>query len=514
MRTIREVLRLKWQTGLSNRDIATSCKISATAVRGYVARAIKAGLSWPLRDDLQDAQLEPLLFPEAAKAGEQERPKPELTQVQRELMRKGVTRRLLWEEYQSKNPTGYSYSQFCELYRSWAKTKSPTMLQPHKAGDKLFVDYCGLTMPIVDPKTGEVTEAQVFVAALGASHYLFAEATLTQSMADWIGSHVRCFAYLGGVPRLVVPDNLKSGVTAPCYYEPDVNQTYLRFANHYGTAVLPARVRRPKDKAKVENGVQQVERRILARLRNHTFHSLVELNQAIAALLETLNQEHSKHLGASRRELFLTLDKPALGPLPEHSFIVGAWSRAGVNLDYHIVADEHRYSVPYTLIGQEVEVRLSERTVEVFHGGARVASHLRSFVRHSYTTLPEHMPQNHQKACWQEERFLREAKQHGPKTVELLGKIIQTRAVREQGYRSCFGVLGLARHYGSQRLETACACALSEGALRYQRVRDILKLGLDAPKQQEPEHKPSPILHQNVRGADYYAAHQKEAGHA
>ena len=506
VRTIREVLRLKWQCGLSNDDIAASCRIGETTVREYLRRAKLAGLTWPLPDTLQDAVLNQMLFPPPAAIATSDRPLPDWFEVNKQLRRKGVTLQLLVEEYRRIHPTGYAYSQFCRLYREWALIQYPTMIQEHKAGDKLFVDYAGHTMPITAPKTGEVRDAQIFVAVLGASNYTFTEATLTQSLPDWIGSHIRCFAFLGGVPRLVVPDNLRSGVTSPCRYEPDINPTYLKLANHYGVAVVPARVRKPRDKAKAENAVLQVERRILARLRNHTFHSLAELNQAIAELLLLLNDQTTKSLGSSRTALFESIDRPALRPLPDHPFVEGEWSKARVNLDYHVVVDTHRYSVPHTLIGGLVDIHLTATIVEIYMDNARVASHKRSDVRNGFTTVAEHMPPQHRHVNWQEDQFLAQACKHGPHTERLISTVLASRPVREQSYRSCLGILRLADKYGSDRMEDAALRAVVTQVATYKSVETILKSGLDrVPLPTEHKDTP-PLIHDNIRGADYYGA--------
>ncbi len=510
MRTIREVLRLKWQCGLSERDIAASCHISATAARGYLRRAKNAGLSWPLPDALQDEQREPLLFPPPPQIAAKDRPLLDCPEIRKQLARKGVTLQLLWEEYRRDHPNGLCYSRYCKIYAAWKKTAEPTMLQEHKAGDKLFVDYAGLTLPLTDPTTGEITEVQIFVANLGASNYTFAEATLTQSLPDWIGSHIRCFAFLGGVPRLIVLDNLKSGVTSPCRYEPDLNPTYYRLANHYGVAVLPARVKKPRDKPKVEKAVQDVERRLLAPLRNHTFHSLEEINQALAPLLTAFNQRVSRSLGASRRVLFDTIDQPALRPLPPHPFGEGTWSKARVNLDYHVVGDKHRYSVPHRYIGRVAEIYLTETTVEIFLANQRVASHLRSRVRNSFTTIPDHMPSTHRQAQWQAAQFLAQAKKHGGPTQRLVVHILKSRPVPEQAYRSCLGILRLAEKYGSVRLEVAAQRALESEVPTYKSVAAILKNNLDADAPAPLPPAAAPIQHDNIRGADYYRTPQDQ----
>jgi transposase len=510
MRTIREVLRLKWQCKLPDRDIAASCRIGATAVRGYVRRAKLAGLYWPLPDTLQDIALEQMLFPPRPQVPAKDRPLPIWPEIHKQLKRKGVTLQLLVEEFRRNHPNAYGYSRCCELYRAWTRDQELTMIQEHKAGDKLFVDYAGHTMPLTDPKTGEVTEAQIFVAALGASNYTFVEATLTQSTPDWIGSHIRCFAFLGGVTRLVVPDNLKSAVTSPCRYEPDVNPSYLKFAAHYGVAVVPARVRKPRDKAKVENAVLQVERNILARLRNHTFHSLAELNAAIAALLALHNNRETKSLGNSRTQLFESIDRPALLPLPERPLGEGEWSKARVNLDYHVVVDTHRYSVPYALKGDLVEIHLTAAAVEIFAVGERVASHRRSEIRYGFTTVAEHMPPKHRKMQRSEADFLAEASQHGTHTRQLVTEVLASRPVIEQSYRSSPrgypGILRLAEKYGSKRLENAARRALSADVATYKSVAAILKSGLDRIALPAAEPPRPPIVHKNIRGADYYSA--------
>ena len=505
MRTIREVLRLKWQCCLSDRDIGASCHIGASAVRSYVLRAKAAGLSWPLPEALQDGQLNAMLYPSLPGSPAKGRAVLEWPEVHQQLKHKGVTLRLLWEEYRRDHQDAFCYSQFCKRYAAWERSAAdPTMIQEHKAGDKLFVDYAGQTMPITDPRSGEVMQAQIFVATLGASNYTFAEGTLTQSLPDWIGSHVRCFAFLGGVPRIVVPDNLKSGVTKACRYEPDINPTYLRLANHYGIGVVPARVRRPRDKAKVENAVLQVERRILARLRNHTFHTLAELNTAIRSLLAVHNEEVTKSLGSSRKALFESIDQPALRPLPDRPFEEGEWSKARVNIDYHVVFETHRYSVPFGLVGSIVDIHLSSALVEIFSNNTRVASHRRSSARYRFTTVAEHMPASHQFAQWRERQFLDQACKHGPNTAQLLDRVLASRPVPEHAYRSCQGILRLADEYGTDRMEAAALRAILTDVATYKSVKAILKLGLDKLPPPETDEQKPPINHDNIRGPEYF----------
>ena len=378
MRKIREVLRLKWECSLSNRAIARSCSISHSTVGEYIRRAEEAGLSWPLPDEMDEDRLFELLFPKPPNPGSRVIPCPDWSWIHAELRKKSVTLRLLWVEYREDHPTGYGYSQFCALYRRWAKRLNPSMRLTHKAGEKVFVDYAGQTVPIVDPETGEIHQAQVFIGVLGASNYTYVEAQWSQELPNWIGGHVRMFAFFGGVPEIVVPDNLKAGVKNPCRYEPDLNPTYQDLAEHYGVAVIPARSGKPKDKAKAEAGVQVAERWILARLRNRTFFSLAELNHAIRDLLGPLNERTMKHLERSRRELFELLDRPTLRPLPDQPYVFAAWKKARVNIDYHVEFDKHYYSVPYTLIHEEVDIRATQSTVEILFKNERVASHPRA----------------------------------------------------------------------------------------------------------------------------------------
>jgi len=380
MRKIEEVLRLSFDGRLGLRAIAQSLRISPSTVGDYLRRARAAGLSWPLPPGLDEVALERRLFP-APRPSRQSRPLPVWTDVHRELKRKGVTLALLWAEYKTRHPEGLQYTQFCEHYRAWAGTLDLVMRQPHRAGEKLFVDYAGQTVPVIDRMSGEIREAQVFVAVLGASNSTYAEATWSQSLPDWIGSHVRAFHYFQAVPAIVVVDNLKSGVSCAHRYEPDLNPTYSAMATHFGVAVLPARVAKPRDKAKAEVGVQVVERWVLARLRNQSFFSLAELNTAIQLLLKELNDRPLQKLPGSRRTLFEQLDRPAMKPLPQEPYVYAEWSKARTHIDYHIEVDGHYYSVPYLLVKQTLEVRLSAHTVEIFHRGQRVASHLRSHDR-------------------------------------------------------------------------------------------------------------------------------------
>jgi len=474
-------------------------------VAEYLFRFQQAALSWPLSQDVDDNQLEQLLYPQLPTLPPHERPLPDWSYLHQQLRQKSVTLMLLWQEYKEIHPQGYQYSQFCHRYRQWAAKIDPVMRQEHRAGEKLFVDYAGQTVPVYDLHTNQMREAQIFVAVLGASNYTYAEATWTQSLPDWIGSHSRAFAFFGGVPKLVVPDNLKSAVSKASFYDPDINPTYLDLVNHYGTVVIPARVRRPKDKAKVETGVQIVERWILARLRNRQFFSLRQLNQAIAELLEDLNNKSFQKLPGSRKSAFESMDRPALNPLPSQPYQFAEWKKATVNVDYHIEVHRHYYSVPHALIKKKIDVRITNNTIECFYKSKRVASHIRSHHKGRHSTVKEHMPKSHQKwAQWSPDRFIRWAGKIGEHTQSLIENVLNSRAHPQQGFRSCLGILRLAKGYGNHRLEAACRRALAIGGTSYRSVQSILKHNLDQKPLPDQSAKSQPIEHINIRGARYY----------
>ncbi len=504
MRRIKELLRLS-ASGRSQREIARALGTANSTVSDYLTRARRAGVAWPEAAGWDDAALERALFPPPPKLPAESRGWPDFAWVHRELKRKSVTLFLLWEEYKAAHPDGFGYSWFCQHYRAFAGQVDVVMRQTHRAGETMFVDYAGQTVGIVDRATGEIRQAQVFVAVLGASNYTYAEATWTQALPDWIASQQRAFRFYGGVTATVVPDNLKAGVTKPHRYEPDLNRTYAEMAAHYGTAVLPSRVAKPRDKAKVEVGVQVVERWILARLRNVSFFSLDELNRAIADLLARLNTRPFRKLPGSRRELYEQLDRPALQPLPAQPYTFAVWKKARVNIDYHIDVERHYYSVPYQLVKTEVEARLSAATVEIFHRGKRVASHRRSWRRGRHTTVAAHMPRPHREyAEWTPRRLVAWARKSGPATAELIEHILGQRPHPQQGFRSCLGILRLGKRYGEDRLEAACRRALHIRSARYKSIESILRHGLDREPLPEPGPKARPIDHGNVRGPKYY----------
>jgi transposase len=503
MRKIREVLRLRLGHKLPQRAVAQSLRLSQGAVSGYIARARRAGLGWPLPDGLDDAQLEALLYPRPPAVATERRPVPDWAVIHGELRRPNVTLALLWEEYRDGpgGQDGFGYSWFCDLYREWVGRLKPTLRQVHTAGERVFVDFAGHAMEVIDGATGEVRRAEVFVAVLGASSYTFAEAVWTQSLPDWIAAHGAMLAFIGGVPRQIVSDNLRAGITRACFYEPLVNRSYADMAAYYGTAVIPARPYKPRDKAKVEVGVQVVQRWILARLRNRRFFSLAELNQAIRELVGDLNERRMRGWGTTRRALFEQLDRPALLPLPPTPYEYAAWKRCRVNLDYHVEIDKHFYSVPFRLLREEVEARITARTVEIFHHGKLVATHLRSLRPHRPSTLAEHMPSSHRRyRDWTHERILREAAAIGDDTAALMEIILRSRPHPEQGFRSCIGILRLVTRYDAERLDAACARALALGTRSYSSVAAILKNRQDA----RPAAAQPSLFHENIRGPDYY----------
>lgn len=505
MRKIREILHLRWGESKSLRSTARSVRASPTTITDCVGRAKLAGLSWPLREELDDAALEALLYP-AQPPSVEPRAVPDWNHVFRELRRKGVTLQLLWYEYKKVHPEdGYQYSQFCDLYRRFRGQLDVVMRQEHRAGEKGFVDFSGDGLDIVDPQTGEVSKGELFVATLGASSYTYAEVFPSQELRYWIEGHLHAYEYFEGVPEITVPDNPKTAVLRACWYDPDLNPTYREMARHYKTAIIPARPRKPKDKAKVENAVLVTQRWILAALRNHTFFSIAQANEAVWAKLEDLNERKFQKLDCSRRELWETVDRPALRALPITRYTFADWCSPRVNIDYHVELDKHYYSVLYTLVRKQVEARLTATTVEVFFKGNRVASHARSYVKGQHTTLREHMPPAHRRwAEWSPERIRNWATKVGPATARLAERIMESRAHPQQGFRACLGLIRLAKAHGNERMEAASTRALAVGAYSYRSVESILKLGLDRQPLPGSTEQSNPVVHENVRGPDYY----------
>jgi len=505
MRKVREVLRLKHTLGMSLRQISEATGVGKTVIGEYVRRAGVIGITWPVPEEIDDAELERRLFPVAGDRTAAPRAAIDWRQVHEEMKRRSVTLVLLWQEYRAEQTDGYGYSRFCDLYGEWRKTISATMRQTHPAGERLFVDYAGDTVPVFDQITDAQRRAHIFVAALGASNYTYAEARWSEGLGDWVSAHVNALATIGGVPKAVVCDNLKAGVTKPSRYEPGINRTYQDLAEHYGFVVLPARVRKPRDKAKVEVAVLIVERFVLARLRNRRFFSLQDLNAAIHECVTDLNAKVMRKIGKSRAELLETIDRPALDALPAEPYRYAEWQKCRVAPDYHVEIDKHYYSVPSRLIRATVEARITDTTVEILHKGSRIASHARSAVPHRHTTIAEHMPSAHRRyAAWTPARMMSAAAKIGPSTIALVEAIMKAKPHPEQGFRACLGILRLEKSYGAQRLEAACHRGNDIGATSYGSVASILKHGLDKAYAQESALEGEPIRHANIRGRGYY----------
>jgi transposase len=507
MRKLREILRLSHENKMSLRLISQSCGVAASTVSGYLARAKVANVIWPLPDGMDDAALEALLFANETNTWRRI-DEPDWALIHLELKKKHVTKMLVWQEYREQHPGGYEYSQFCELYRRWAGHLNVTMRQTHKAGEKLFVDFSGDGISVVDARTGECRMAKLFVAVLGASNYTYVEAVYSEDLPTWIGCHVNAFAFFGCVPEIVVPDNLKSGVKRPDYYDPDINRTYADMAQHYKVAVIPARVRKPRDKAKVEQGVLLAERWIIAALRHRDFATLAEVNTAIRPLLERMNDKPMRQVKRSRRDLFQTVDKPAMRALPPTAFTVSTWKKASVNMDYHVEFDSHYYSVHYTQYSQgkrAVEVRGTDSTVEIYWRGKRIASHVRSYAKFKHTTLPEHMPDSHRRNVeWPPSRIVAWATAIGPMTSHVVEEIMRSRPHPQQGYRACLGLLRLRDKYDDARIETACGYVVKHRMCTYQNIRTVLQTNRDLAMEPDAEAQRSLPWHNNIRGSKYY----------
>jgi transposase len=513
MRKVREVLRLS-HCGRNQRQIAGSLAIAVGTVVGYLQRARRAGLTWERAEQMSDVEVEGMLFRNVGRNEPTERTAIDFAGVHRELSRAGVTLQLLWEEYHEASlargdgRVPYRYSHFCELYGTWRSKLSPTMRQVHHAGDKAFIDYSGKKPRIVDPASGVEVEVELFVMVQGASNYTYAEATLSQTLGDFVSSTIRGLEYYGAAPNVLVPDQLRSAVRGPDRYDPMINETYLELAQHYQLAVIPARPRKPRDKAKVETGVLVAQRWILAKLRNRKFFSLGELNEAIAELLEALNTRPFKKLEGCRRSAFESIDRPAMRALPLTRFQLRERRNARVNIDYHIDFDERHYSVPYTLVHEKVEIRATSSIVEIFHQGVRVASHPRSYGRRGVpVTNPEHRPTQHQQQQWPPERLVAWGAKFGTSVAIVIERTLAGYVHPEQGYRACLGILRLAEKYGAERVERACARALTVTASRAphrKHIEAILKQGLDYDKRDASATRTTPLEHENVRGGAYY----------
>lgn len=504
MRQIRQALRLHLEARLSYAQVARAVGIGKGTVGKFMLLARAAGVDWAVAQTLTDEELEARLYRPAVPRSSRQL-EPDFARIHQELKRPGVTLQLLWEEYAQANELAYKYTSFCVKYRAWAAGLKRSMRQTHAGGERLFVDYAGQTVPVIDAASGEIRRAQIFVAVLGASNYTYACATATQTAADWVGSIIDALEFIGGVPRLIVPDQPRALIGRPDRYEPAVNRLVEEFCDHYDVAVLPARPAHPRDKPKVEVGVQLVERWILARLRNRRFFSLAELNAAIAELLANLNARAFKKLPGCRASAFEALDRPALRPLPATRMPIARFKRARVNIDYHVELDGHYYSVPHRLVRSEVELRVTATTVEILAGNKRVAVHAYSPRRGAHSTIAEHMPASHRAhGEWTPQRLIAWGERIGAATAGVVRWQMEHRPHPEQGYRACLGLQRLAREFGDARLEAACARALTIGSPTYRSVSSILAAGLDRQQLHSEPQQSSLPLHENVRGPDYY----------
>jgi transposase len=520
MRKLREILRLRYSMGLGRNEIAVSVRCGRTTAGHYIKLAQEAGIeSWEDVEAFSEGELEELLGikpppPRGLKVASGDRA-PDWNWIHSEVKKPGVTLMLLWQEYLRDNPDGYRYSRFCDQYNRYRQKLSVVMRQEHKAGEKTFVDYCD-GIPFLDPVSGNLIPTQLFVGVLGASSFTYAEASLSQDLGSWLSSHVRMYEFFNGVSEITVPDNLRSGVKKACYYDPEINPSYRDLAEHYGTCIIPARVRKPRDKAKVEAAVLVAQRWILAVLRNQTFTSLAELNTAILECLKRLNERQMRHIRKSRKELWEALERPTLKSLPQTPYRFAEWKKARVNIDYHIELDDHYYSCPYTLVHTPVEARSTDTTVEIFHRGIRIASHRRSYQKGKFTTDPAHRPKNHSvKLEWTPERMIRWATSFAPELGQFIQQMFQTRAHPEQNYRSALGAIRLAKHYPANRVKSAARRALDLKAPTYSCLKKILESGADqAPLPECPgverptpgqhQSRPEPLGKTNLRGGGYY----------
>jgi transposase len=503
MRRIREVLRLHADLQGNVTAVAAGAGMSRSTVRDYLRRAAAAGMTVEKAAGLSDEALEAALFPPAGDSSC--RAVPDWAALDAELRRhKHVTRKLLWLEYKAAHPDGYEYSQFKLLLSQWQKSsgRGLSMRQVHRAGETLQVDYAGDTITVMDQ--GAAREAQVFVACLPCSGLIYAEATWTQSHEDWLSSHVRLFAFLGGVPAKICPDNLKVGVTHASYYDPVINASYAALIKHYRTAVVPARVRKPRDKPSVEGSVLQAYRWLAAPLRHRQFFTLGELNAAIAEQLAVLNDKPmAPPREGSRRALFEAVERQALGPLPAEPYEVGQWKIAcTVNVDYHVAIDRYCYSVPYQLVHKAVDAFITPTSVQIFHRGERVASHVRKTGPDRYITCKEHLAPAHSAVANRTpDRVRAEAAKIGVATAAYVERLLTSRDHIEQGVRSCLGILRLAGKYPADRMEAACQRALAAGARSSGYVEELLKSARPIP---DPVHPDGPGHHGNVRGSGYF----------
>jgi len=490
MEKAKEILRLS-QMGLSQRDVASGAGCSLGMVNAVLAKVKEAGVTDPF--SLETKELGSIIYPPGKS---NEKTEPDFEYVDREMKRKGITLFLLWEEYKMKNPQGCMYSQFCAKYRKYRRMNSVYMRKVYKAGERMLVDWAGITMKYSNGKSNEKA-VYIFVAVLPASSFLYAEPLCDMKMESWIQGHVNAFEYFGGVPRILVPDNTKTAVTKANRYEAELNKTYKEMAGHYGTVVVPARPYRATDKAPVETSVQIVERRIIAKLRHCKFLSFNELAEAFYTELEMLNDQPFQKRPGCRRSVFLETEQNELMKLPSKRYEYAFFKQAKASFDYHVSLDKNQYySVPYQYAGQNVLLRWNSRTVEVFFEGERIACHIRNNdPKVRYITEPSHMPESHRAvADWSPRRFISWAAKTGDKTKEYITSLLKQKDHPEQAFRTCAAILRLASTVTKERMEEVCTLAVAQNIYSYTYFSRLLE--------NRDSHKP--VIHGNLRGKDYF----------
>ena len=504
---IREILRLCSELNYSIRDAGIALGVSKTTVGEYLAEFKRTGLSYEEIKQISDAEVIEL-FDKSNKSSNPmyEELSKDFEYIEKELKRTGVTLYLLWEEYRQRNPEGFSYSRFCHYYRMWERRQDPDMHMEHKAGDITYMDFTGKKMQVVYPETGEIREAEGFVSILGASQLTYVEFTFSQSLEDWIWVNENAFIYFGGVTRGLTPDSLKSAVTKACNYEPLINETYRDFARHYGTVVLPTRPSRPKDKPLAENIVNIVYQRIFAPLRNMTFHSLRELNEAAWELMEKHNNTPFQKRNTTRWQLFNEIEKDELLPLPANRYELKRFQVSKVAYNYHVYLkeDKHYYSVPYQYTGSRVKTIFSSRVVEIFKNNVRIAIHKRDRRPYWYTTIKKHMPANHQFVDgWNPHRFISWAEKIGGSVKEFIQLMLDQREHPQQAFKACMGVLNLAKQYDDEAMQLVCKKAIEVNSISYRFIANSLKNKTYKIEDEAPEDMKLPF-HENIRGKENY----------
>ncbi len=503
---IREILRLQ-SLGVSIRAISQSCNCSRNTVREILRTANLQGLSWPLPADMDDAVLMKVIYPSSSEPTSR-KPEPDYQYIHEELKRPHVNLRLLWTEFKTQQPDGLAYSQFCNRYRNWAVRTKAVMHLDHKPGYEMYVDWAGTKMQIIDSETGEILSAHLFVSTIGASSYPYVEAFPSECLENWITAHINAFRYYGGIPQLLIPDSLKTGVKRACNYDPELNKTYLELSEHYGCAIVPARIKKPKDKSPVEGAVGDISTWITAALRHQRFFSFYQLNLSIREKLSEFSRKPFQKKEGSRESAFLELDLPVLKQLPTKAYEMALWKVSTVSFNYHIEVERMYYSVPYNYIQKKVDVKISTFIIEVYFNHIRISSHQRLHGKAGqYSTNPEHMPPNHKEYVqWDSNRFLAWACKIGDHTRELVQQVLASRKVEQQAYKSCFGLLKLADRYTAFRLENACQKALELNSPSYTTVNNILKNGMDKVDAPIVLSKNNIVpMHSHIRGAKYYS---------